>query len=332
VSGARRAVAVFALLAAYPAAAFIRTTPCKDANPAYRQLPGPGFWWTGAPPTVPWRLHPGHVPPGCKDLATLQSLAVASFDTWTQASSSFSFTFDSTPASTRAIGHDGQNIVIWRKGLCNDTRFVPANEPCHPDSCGAKFNCWEEDTPTAGNPHPDLVLALTWVTFNETTGEILDADIELNDWNEYATSPAGFMYTCAPPGSPNCGGNGDPLASTLECVWADVGSVVTHEAGHVLGLDHPCEGSACLATMSATIPPGRTDKRTLEQDDAAGVAAIYPGSPPNAPAVQERFTGTCNSSAAASIARPSRSCGCGGEPSMALWALLGPVLLWRRRR
>jgi hypothetical protein len=53
----------------------------------------------------------------------------------------------------------------------------------------------------------------------------------------------------------------------------DLPNVVTHEAGHFLGLAHsPVEG----ATMECSASAEDTDKRTLEQDDRAGLCAIYP--------------------------------------------------------
>lgn len=52
----------------------------------------------------------------------------------------------------------------------------------------------------------------------------------------------------------------------------DIQSVVTHEVGHLLGLDH----SALLSSVMSPYPsPGQLDQRTLSYDDMAGVAEIY---------------------------------------------------------
>jgi hypothetical protein len=53
----------------------------------------------------------------------------------------------------------------------------------------------------------------------------------------------------------------------------DIQSVVTHEVGHLLGLNH----SALLSAVMAPYPaPGQLDQRTLSYDDMAGVAELYP--------------------------------------------------------
>lgn len=54
----------------------------------------------------------------------------------------------------------------------------------------------------------------------------------------------------------------------------DLGSVLTHEMGHVLGLD---ESEDRAAAMWPTTPRGRTDRRELAPDDVDGVLALYGG-------------------------------------------------------
>ncbi|MBX3234150.1 MAG: matrixin family metalloprotease [Labilithrix sp.] len=93
-------------------------------------------------------------------------------------------------------------------------------------------------------------LGLTTVTFNAETGEIFDADLELN------SSQRNLSTTDAVPA------NGFDLAS-----------VVTHEAGHFYGLAHATDPRS---TMFASYKPGSTALRTLQQDDADGLCAIYP--------------------------------------------------------
>lgn len=90
-------------------------------------------------------------------------------------------------------------------------------------------------------------LALTTVTFNVDTGEIYDADMELNGTADITTDPASPRY--------------------------DLQSIVTHEAGHFLGLSHSPDASA---TMFRTYAGGTTSLRSLSQDDVDGVCAIYP--------------------------------------------------------
>jgi hypothetical protein len=95
-------------------------------------------------------------------------------------------------------------------------------------------------------------LAITTVTYVTSSGELVDADIEINDENV-------DLSTC------------DPGAGcTIE---VDLQNMLTHEFGHVLGLDHP---NIADATMAATSPPGDLEKRSLSPDDSDGLCAIYP--------------------------------------------------------
>ena len=94
----------------------------------------------------------------------------------------------------------------------------------------------------------DNTLAKTTVTFDSDTGEILDADIELNHaFNELTVGDDQVVY--------------------------DLQSILTHEIGHLMGLDHTLDA---IATMNAGYAPGDTDLRDLESDDIAGVCAAYP--------------------------------------------------------
>jgi MYXO-CTERM domain-containing protein len=92
-------------------------------------------------------------------------------------------------------------------------------------------------------------LGLTTVTFDPTTGEIYDADMEINSSVTLAIS--------------------DPVPSD----GYDFQSIITHEAGHFLGLAHSV---ATDTTMYAIYSPGSTSKRILTADDMAGICAIYP--------------------------------------------------------
>lgn len=107
---------------------------------------------------------------------------------------------------------------------------------------------WDEDDASK-------VLGLTTVTYNIMTGEILDADIEIN----------GMM--------PISGGHPGPGQYDLQ-------SILTHEAGHFFGLTHSPVGAEdnCRdgATMCSSYDPGSEDFRTLEDDDVAGICTIYP--------------------------------------------------------
>lgn len=100
-------------------------------------------------------------------------------------------------------------------------------------------------------PHSKSAIAITTVTSRVETGQIRDADIEMN----------GFHYRF---------GILDGPGSTR----MDVQNTLTHEFGHLLGLDHELNTEA--ATMFPSANPGEVFKRDLDQDDINGLCEIYP--------------------------------------------------------
>lgn len=307
---------------------FTRTTTC-DNDPAA----GQALWWGGSPPAVTWFLYTGSVPPGCGTPAALEALTATSFSTWSNrscsgATSGFAFLHTSANRTPDpSFGNDGINLVTWRKGLCSALTGSIAASCRAAATCQDQTNCWDEKG-TVGSD----VLALTWVTFQPSTGQILDADMELNEWNGLGgAASAGYSYTCGPSGGPvcTCTGSGGCASASPSCNWADVGAIVTHEAGHVLGLDHPASGCSptCAETMAPHIGLGDTSKRFLSTEDVRGVCAIYP----SGGAAAQQTLAACTTGSAGTLTRSSRSCGCGGDASGAAWALLGPLLLLRRR-
>lgn len=106
-------------------------------------------------------------------------------------------------------------------------------------------------------------LALTTVHFNPDTGEIYDANIELNSYD------ANFVL-----GADEADSNHD-----------DLNAVLTHEIGHFLGLSH---SSIPSATMYNSYMLGMS---SLEDDDVAAICASLPptreladpGDPPGVP-------------------------------------------------
>ncbi|BDG07001.1 matrixin family metalloprotease [Anaeromyxobacter paludicola] len=192
------------------------------------------------------------------------------------------------------------NLIVWRDRLCS--AVVPSNDACHQadscssgtycQSCASKYGCWDDSRSTK-------IIALTTVTYSTGTGEIFDADMELYGWNGASgslsspTNPGGnldgWYFTCqdAPGGTgviPAACAPGDPSPAATcvctdygqaNCLFIDVQNTVTHELGHVLGLDHP---PLAGATMSATATPGETSKRVLAASDVAGICTAYPAS------------------------------------------------------
>ncbi|TNF26169.1 MAG: matrixin family metalloprotease, partial [Deltaproteobacteria bacterium] len=92
-------------------------------------------------------------------------------------------------------------------------------------------------------------LARTGVTHRVNSGEIIDADIRVN--------AGGFSYSEATACAPDV---------------YDLQATLTHELGHLFGLDHSADAAA---TMAWRTDPGVCDKRTLTQDDIDGFCATY---------------------------------------------------------
>jgi hypothetical protein len=106
-------------------------------------------------------------------------------------------------------------------------------------------------------PHDDTAntLALTTVTFDPDTGEIFDADMEINSAQQTLTP-----WDPSNPYAPIPAGGYDFL------------SIVTHETGHFLGMAHSGD---MQATMFAHYTMGQTAMRLLTADDVAGICSIY---------------------------------------------------------
>jgi hypothetical protein len=116
----------------------------------------------------------------------------------------------------------------------------------------------------------DGTLAKTSVTYNDETGEIYDADIEVNTANNTVTitdDPAKVDY--------------------------DLQAILTHEVGHFIGVAHSSDPSA---VMFASYSPGSTAQRTLTPDDIDAVCNIYPANGDNVCNTEPRggFSPTCD--------------------------------------
>lgn len=97
-------------------------------------------------------------------------------------------------------------------------------------------------------PHddPNNTIALTTVTYDPTTGELFDADMEINSNQQ--------KFSLADP----------PPADKIGFLAA-----ITHEAGHFLGMAHTNDTSA---TMFAQYKPSMSN---LASDDIAGICSVY---------------------------------------------------------
>jgi hypothetical protein len=105
---------------------------------------------------------------------------------------------------------------------------------------------WPHDTGGGGVD----TLALTTVTYDVDTGDLYDADIEVNTASNTFTT------------------NDTPGPSDVDLL-----AVLTHETGHFLGLAHTQDPTA---TMFASYTMGTTTIRDLQPDDQAAICAAYP--------------------------------------------------------
>jgi hypothetical protein len=97
---------------------------------------------------------------------------------------------------------------------------------------------------------PPDAFGLTLVWHNPDSGEIYDADMQINE-------TLGTLAVC----------RGSCARGEV-----DLQNVVTHEAGHFLGLGH---SNLSSATMASRAKVGEITKRDLDDDDIAGLCAIY---------------------------------------------------------
>jgi hypothetical protein len=173
-----------------PAEAYVRTVTESGVDTAWKT------------PCVTMEFSLGAPPPEL-DAQGYLSAAQAAGAAWSQASldginrcTNVIYTVVSVPDVAGQIGLDYHNRLIFRQGQwCSDP--LPKDGSCYDPSA----------------------LALTSVFEDASTGEILDADLEVNatdyTWGDYAAHPE-------------------------QTNVQDFQGAITHEFGHVIGLDHTC--------------------------------------------------------------------------------------------
>jgi hypothetical protein len=209
-----------------------------------------------------------------------------------------------------------QAAAVWSAVPCSQAQLVfqgLVEKPAAAYNAGGSNQnvvYWVEDP----EPWPDSlqVLALTTINYIPATGELQDADMQLNGrsfrWSVSTPTPAGSH---------------------------DIMNTVVHEFGHVLGLDHTPDVDA---TMYADSPSGEIKKRDLASDDVDGICAIYGKTPEDR--LRFEVVAVDDGRRACPEPRPTYEApppkqGCQAAPitgqRWAVWGMLFLVLLWMRR-
>ena len=244
---------------------------------------------------------------------TLKASVEAGFDAWEGWDCSDFVYVDDGTTDSQQVGYNrvlvsqpnltadipNEHLVVFRQQACSDV--VPTGDDCLDpanDDCDNKYDCWQDDVDTSGD-----VLAFTLVTSETTTGRILDADT--------AFDAVDFQFRDLV--NSRCDDDIDPSACE------DLQNTMAHESGHFLGLAHSQDVNATM--YYAVTMDEETLKRDLDDDDVAGLCAIYPyGAPPVTcvPAQEDDVYG--------------EGCGCDSGSSYVFWTLLPLLRVAKRRR
>jgi Matrixin len=206
------------------ASAFCRTTTCAVRKPPASCIrdPDTGCWLSGIPltwkePCVSYAVNVAASPRLGLDYDAALAIVTEAFSHWPRATCS-----DGFPSIAFAS----------RPGLTCDRVEYNASGP------NANAIIFRDDNWT----HESTALALTTVAFNVRTGQILNADMEINT---QLTAPADLPF------------------------------VVTHESGHFAGLDHsPDFGAVMYFQYSGVV----ASTISLTDDDVAAICDAYPTS------------------------------------------------------
>jgi hypothetical protein len=249
--------------------------------------------------------------PGDREIEAL----AAALDEWSSKTASCSYMrFMLEPAEPLEVGLDGKNTLKFREQTW-----------CRPESEHKPAECYESEA--------SAITTLCYINDarRPDNGAVLDADVEVNSV-DYAIA-VGCETQCLTSGT-----------GTI----ADLQNTLTHEYGHVLGLDHTCwdgspgtaptthdgspapqcfpEGDLAPEVVAATMynfqGPRETRKRSVEADDIAGICDTYPL------AEDPRLCEPVD-------VNLENGCGCaagGGGRGGLLWLLLAGLLMLRRAR
>jgi hypothetical protein len=164
-------------------------------------------------------------------------------------------------------------------------------------------------------------LAVTITSYDEATGDIVDADVVINGIHEFGVLPSGARAANDATRVSTDGSSSGAAVDASRTKPFDIGHVVSHEIGHTLGLaDERVDDSAL---MYAFTMPGDASVRAPSADDAAGVQALY-GMSARAPVPTSGQGGCGQASVAGARARP--------EDAWDAFALLSGATMWLASR
>jgi hypothetical protein len=223
------------LLAAEPAAAFCNATSCNAARGDSCNVDAKGCVTTGARLSWPSRCVSFGVQ---QDGSAKRRISYEDFDAIVRKSFQQWLAVD-------CGGSRHPSISLWDMGDTDGTTVCDKPEF---NQTAPNANVWilrDGDWPYLD---PGSAFAHTTMTYEASTGHILDADVEIN-------------------------AAGVSLTTDDDAIVADLQSIATHEAGHFLGLANSSDPEA---TMSAAYSPASRAARSLSADDKAAICALYP--------------------------------------------------------
>lgn len=268
---------------------YVRTFASADEH-------APCLWWLG--PSVEIRQNSAGNPTTGPTAMEAVSAGVRAWSDGLRCSMLSLVEGSKTP--TRRVGamNSGTNInlILFRARSC--AKVAPMTHACWKDaSCGNTFDCWE---------HASALLGTTVVTYDVETGQVFDADIELNAADNTMTTVD----------SPIC----QPGAVSQRCVATDIQNTVTHEVGHLLGLAHTALPGS---TMNASSVMGERSKRSLDEGSRTFLCSAYS---------TETGPDDCVISAVGEQLGPAAATGCSSSGSLTPLAVAVTLLLRRWRR